>query len=123
MATLTRLQCEPCLGDMPPLTDSEIASLHSQVPEWRVVEQQGVKRLERTFRFKSFRAALEFTNQVGELAEAQGHHPMIVTQWGEATVSWWTHAIKGLQRNDFIMAAKTDELCEHPAETSMAHHL
>jgi 4a-hydroxytetrahydrobiopterin dehydratase len=123
MSTLTQLQCEPCRGDVPRLTDQEIAKLHGQLPQWRVVELQGIKRLERTFGFKDFREALDFTNRVGDLAEQQGHHPLIVTQWGEVTVTWWTHAIKGLQRNDFIMAAKTDELYEHPAETTTPHHM
>jgi 4a-hydroxytetrahydrobiopterin dehydratase len=62
------------------------------------------------FRFKNFRQALEFTNKIGDIAEQEGHHPVIVTEWGRVKVSWWTHKIQGLHQNDFIMAAKTDEL-------------
>jgi 4a-hydroxytetrahydrobiopterin dehydratase len=69
-----------------------------------------VKRLERTFRFRDFAAALGFTNRVGEIAEAEGHHPIITLSWGRVTVTWYTHDINGLHDNDFIMAAKTDEL-------------
>jgi 4a-hydroxytetrahydrobiopterin dehydratase len=81
-----------------------------QVPEWQVVEVDGVNRLVRLYKFKNFRQALDFTAKVGELAEQQDHHPLIQTEWGRVTVSWWTHKIKGLHRNDFIMAARTDEL-------------
>ena len=70
----------------------------------------GIKRLRRAFKFKDFREAMQFTNRVGELAEQEDHHPAILTEWGKVTVTWWTHKIKGLHRNDFIMAAKTDSL-------------
>ena len=79
-------------------------------PEWDVIEMEGVKRLQRQFKVKDFAQALAFTDQVGALAEAEDHHPAILTEWGRVTVTWWTHKIKGLHRNDFIMAAKTDEL-------------
>ncbi len=92
------------------MTETEIRELMPQVPEWNLIERDGVPRLERTYRFKDFAQALAFTNQVGELAEEEGHHPAILTEWGRVTVSWWTHKIWGLHRNDFIMAAKTDEL-------------
>jgi 4a-hydroxytetrahydrobiopterin dehydratase len=110
MIMLTQQKCEPCRGDVPPLTDEEVAMLKEELPQWRVEEREGIKRLERTFKLKDFRAALGFTNRVGEIAEEQGHHPAITTEWGKVTVTWWTHAIKGLHRNDFIMAARTDEL-------------
>jgi 4a-hydroxytetrahydrobiopterin dehydratase len=80
------------------------------VPDWEVVEQAGVKRLERVFKFKNFAQALDFTNRVGTLAEAEDHHPALLTEWGKVTVTWWTHAIGGLHRNDFVMAAKTHDL-------------
>jgi 4a-hydroxytetrahydrobiopterin dehydratase len=69
-------------------------------------------RLERAFKFKDFAEALAFTIKVGEIAEAEGHHPALLTEWGRVTVTWWTHKIRGLHRNDFIMAAKTDHLSE-----------
>ena len=110
MVELTQLKCTACRGGDPTLTDAEIADLQPQIPDWRVIEVNGMRRLERVFTFKDFVAALAFTNLVGDLAEEEGHHPAILTEWGRVTVSWWTHKIKGLHRNDFIMAAKTDEL-------------
>jgi 4a-hydroxytetrahydrobiopterin dehydratase len=75
-----------------------------------VVEKNGIKRLEKSFKFKDFAEALAFTNKVGKMAEKEGHHPDILTEWGKVTVSWWTHKINGLHKNDFVMAAKTDSL-------------
>jgi 4a-hydroxytetrahydrobiopterin dehydratase len=107
---LTQLKCIACRRDAPTATDEEIAELHAQVPDWDLVELDGIKRLQRVFPAGDFAQALAFTRQVGELAEAEGHHPALLTEWGRTTVTWWTHKIKGLHRNDFIMAAKTDEL-------------
>jgi 4a-hydroxytetrahydrobiopterin dehydratase len=75
-----------------------------------LTEPDGIKRLGRTFRFSNFQDALDFTLKVGELAEAEGHHPRLTTEWGRVGVDWWTHKIRGLHRNDFIMSAKTDEI-------------
>lgn len=110
MPFLREQQCIPCRGDTPPLTDNEIGELKMEVPDWEVVEEEAIKRLRRTFRFADFARALEFTNYVGALAEQQNHHPVLTTRWGEVTITWWTHAIKGLHKNDFIMAARTDAL-------------
>jgi len=107
---LTRFKCVPCQGGEPTVTEAEMQELITQVPEWQVVEVEGVKRLERIFKFKNFIQAMAFTNRVGELAEEEGHHPALLTEWGKVSVMWWTHKIRGLHRNDFIMAAKTDEL-------------
>ena len=110
MGELTEMKCTACRGGEPTLTDEEIAELRPQVPEWQLVERDGAKRLERTFGFRNFAEALAFTDKVGELAEEEGHHPALLTEWGKVTVTWWTHKIGGLHQNDFIMAAKTDEL-------------
>ncbi|MCL4393532.1 MAG: 4a-hydroxytetrahydrobiopterin dehydratase [Chloroflexi bacterium] len=110
MEELTGLKCVACRGGEPTLTDAEIAGYQPQVPDWQIVERDNIKRIERAFKFKNFVEALGFTSKVGEIAEAEGHHPVIVTEWGKVTVTWWTHKIKGLHRNDFIMAAKTDRL-------------
>jgi 4a-hydroxytetrahydrobiopterin dehydratase len=110
---LTQERCIACRRDAPTVTDDEIDVLHPQVPEWELAEEDGIKRLRRVFRFDDFAQALEFTNRVGAIAEAEGHHPALLTEWGRATVTWWTHKIGGLHRNDFIMAAKTDELTLH----------
>jgi 4a-hydroxytetrahydrobiopterin dehydratase len=107
---LTSQTCEACRRDSPRVTEEEIATLRPQIPDWTLDSPEGVDRLERTFKFKDFATALAFTQRVGELAEAEGHHPRLVTEWGKVGVSWWTHKIRGLHRNDFIMAAKTDEL-------------
>jgi 4a-hydroxytetrahydrobiopterin dehydratase len=103
------MQCVPCRGGEPPVTGEELQTYRQQLPDWQVVDEEGVNRLRRTFKFKNFRQALDFTNRIGELAEVQDHHPAILTEWGKVTLTWWTHAIKGLHRNDFIMAAKSDE--------------
>jgi 4a-hydroxytetrahydrobiopterin dehydratase len=108
MATLSQMRCVACRGGEPTVTEAEIGEYQPQVPDWRIVERQGIKRLERVFKFRDFVQALAFTNKVGELAEAEDHHPALLTEWGKVTVTWWTHKIKGLHRNDFIMAAKTD---------------
>jgi len=112
MDTLTQMKCVACRKGEPTVTDAEIAELHPQIPEWQIVEREGIKRLERVFKFENFVQALAFTNQVGEIAESEGHHPALLTEWGKVTVTWWTHKIKGLHRNDFIMAAKTDQLAQ-----------
>ena len=109
MNTLSQEQCVSIRGGEPVATDAEIENLHPQVPEWQIVERDGAKRLERVFKFMNFVEALGFTNKVGELAEAENHHPALLTEWGRVTVTWWTHAVRGLHRNDFIMAAKTDQ--------------
>ena len=110
METLREMGCVACRSDAPTVTEAEIAELQPQVPEWEIVEQDGIKRLTRVFRFGDFAEALAFTNTLGELAEEEGHHPALLTEWGRTTVTWWTHKIKGLHRNDFVMAAKADEL-------------
>jgi 4a-hydroxytetrahydrobiopterin dehydratase len=107
---LVHAKCLPCRGGEPALCEMEIAKLQPAVQQWSIVERDGIKRLERVFKFKDFAGALEFTIKLGELAESEGHHPAILTEWGRVTVSWWTHVVRGLHRNDFIMAAKTDSL-------------
>lgn len=110
MEDLANKKCVPCRGGDPAMTDAEINKLMSFVPGWQVKEADGVRRLERTFKLKNFAEALSFTNQIGAIAEEEDHHPLIMTEWGRVTVQWWTHVIRGLHNNDFIMAAKTDEL-------------
>jgi 4a-hydroxytetrahydrobiopterin dehydratase len=110
MSTLQESACIACRADAPRVTDEEIAELKPQIPDWQIIERDGIRRLERVFRLKDFAQALAFTNKVGAIAEAEGHHPALLTQWGSVTVTWWTHKIRGLHRNDLIMAAKTDRL-------------
>lgn len=109
MEKLTALSCiRPKKGET--LTDEEIHDFHVQIPAWQMIELDGTPSLRRVFRFKNFAQALIFTNRVGELAEAEDHHPAILTEWGRVTVTFWTHVTNGLHRNDFIAAAKTDLL-------------
>jgi 4a-hydroxytetrahydrobiopterin dehydratase len=108
--TLAAQQCEACQAGAPKVDDAQLAELIREIPEWAPIVIDHVMQLERVFTFRNFRLALAFTNQVGELAEAEGHHPEIVTEWGKVTVRWWTHKIEGLHINDFICAAKTDAL-------------
>lgn len=106
--TLSQQTCIPCSGQLPPATPAEIERYCTEIPEWAVIETEGVPQLQRQYRFKNFQQALAFTNAVGEIAEAAGHHPALLTEWGKVTVTWWTHAIQSLHHNDFVMAAKTD---------------
>ena len=110
MDTLISLKCVACRAGEPTVSDAEILEYQPQIPDWEIMERDGVKRLERVFRLRDFAQALAFTDRVGELAESEGHHPAILTEWGRVTITWWTHKIKGLHRNDFIMAARTDQL-------------
>ncbi len=79
---LVQMKCTACRGGEPTVTDTEIAELHPQVPEWSIIEREGIRRIERVFRFENFTGALAFTNKVGEIAEGEGHHPAILTEWG-----------------------------------------
>lgn len=110
MADLSQLECVACRGAEPTLSETQLNQFMPQVPEWRVKEVDGEKRLERVFTFKNFAEAIAFTNRVGTSAEDEDHHPLIITEWGRVTVQWWTHKIRGLHQNDFIMAVKTDHL-------------
>ncbi len=104
---LAEKHCVPCRGGIPPLSPEEYAPLLSQTPGWQVEDG---RRLVRSFKFKNFRQAMAFANQVAELAEAEGHHPDLHVRWGEVRVYFWTHKIGGLHENDFIMAARVDRI-------------
>jgi 4a-hydroxytetrahydrobiopterin dehydratase len=110
MEPLARQSCEPCHGDSPPVPEREWPELLAALTGWQVEREGKTPRLTKTYRFKNFVAALEFASRVGALAEAENHHPRLVVEYGRVCVAWWTHAIGGLHRNDFIMAARTDEL-------------
>ena len=110
MSDLTEKSCIPCSGDTPPLEGDELEEMRGEVDDrWEVVDGH---HLRTTVSFDDFQGALDFTNRVGELAEEEGHHPEICLTWGEARVKMWTHAIDGLSENDFIMAAKIDDILE-----------
>lgn len=106
--SLTAKQCTPCKGGILPLDRAAAASYLADSPGWELAEN--ATRIQRSFKFKNFAAALSFVNRVGELAEQQGHHPDISFGWGYCAVTLYTHKIKGLHENDFIMAAKINAL-------------
>lgn len=105
---LASKKCEPCKGDVSPISREEAEGLLPQVPGWDMAED--ATRIRRTFRFRNFAQAMEFAGKVGDLAEAEGHHPDLSVGWGYCTVSFQTHKIHGLHRNDFVMAAKVNAL-------------
>ena len=107
---LSQTSCEACGADAPVLSEQEIKELAPQIPSWIVHEEEGIKRLICSFAFSSYEDSVNFTNKVAKLAEEEDHHPEIVLEWGNVTVSWWSHKIKGLHKNDFICASKTDNL-------------
>ena len=107
--------CTPCRGGTPPLTREQAELFHAQAPGWQLPEE--AHRIERSFRFRNFREALTFVQEIGELAEAEGHHPNISFGWGNATISLQTKKIKGLHENDFIMATKIDRIFARVATT------
>jgi 4a-hydroxytetrahydrobiopterin dehydratase len=107
---LNGMKCEACQAGAPPISNEDAIEYKNQIPDWKIVQEDGVPRIQRVFEFPDFVSALDFTCRVGELAEQNGHHPAILTEWGKVTVQWWTHKIRGLHMNDFIMAAKTDQL-------------
>lgn len=110
MTDLSQEKCVACRRDAPRVTDAETAALMPTIPEWRIEEIDGVPRLVRAYAFTDWARAWAFASEVGRLAEEEGHHPALLVEWGKVTVSWWTHKIGALHRNDFVMAAKTDVL-------------
>jgi 4a-hydroxytetrahydrobiopterin dehydratase len=108
MDNLAQENCSPINATSTRLSEHETDRLLAELNGWKVYNKDNELRLEKGFKFGDFKQALEFTNQVGGIAEAENHHPALLTEWGRVTVAWWTHKIKGLHRNDFIMAAKTD---------------
>lgn len=112
MTTLSQASCDACRIGAPTVSDSEAKELLQQIPEWTLIEVDGIKQLQRQYKFKNFVLAMAFANELAEISEAEGHHPGILVEWGKVTVTWWSHSIKGLHRNDFVMAAKTDSLLD-----------
>ncbi len=110
MSELKNLSCSACRPDSPRVTGEEIQEFLGQLPGWELLEVEGIPRLQKAYKFPNFLKALAFTNAVAEEAEKEGHHPALLTEWGKVTVSWWTHDIGGLHKNDFILAARTDAI-------------
>ena len=110
MNELAQMHCSPINANTPQLTDLEVNQLIKKLSGWLIYKKEDELRLEKNFKFQNFHQAVAFTNQVAQEAEKEDHHPAILTEWAKVTVTWWTHKIKGLHLNDFIMAAKTDQL-------------
>jgi len=108
MEDLKNRKCEVCKIGAPAVTEEEIATLKPNVPEWEIVEEDNIKKLTRRFKFKDFKEVLSFVNKIGNISEGEGHHPVMVVEYNHVAVWWRSHKIKGLHRNDFIMAAKAD---------------
>ena len=110
MEELTEQKCVACRVGAPSVTAEEMNELQPQVPEWQIVTENGIPKLDRLFKLANFKDAIAFTDAVGAAAEEEGHHPRLTTEWGKVAVTWWTHKIKNLHKNDFIMAARTDAI-------------
>ena len=112
MSDLASNTCEACRIDAPLVSDDEISILINEIEGWDVIDD-GVKKLKKEFNFSSYRDSKDFTNKVADMADQEDHHPQIILEWGKVTVIWWSHKIKGLHKNDFICAAKTNNISKN----------
>lgn len=108
MSIISQVACLPCRAEDPPLSDGELAKLHPEVLTWRVIREDGVRKLRNQFTFDGAEAQKLFLERLAKQAERENHHPEVEEQEGKVTVSWWTHVLKDLHPNDFVMAAKTE---------------
>ncbi|MDB2535174.1 4a-hydroxytetrahydrobiopterin dehydratase [Gammaproteobacteria bacterium] len=109
MSDLASNTCEACRIDAPKVSDDEVNILLKEIDNWDLIHEE-VKQLKKTFSFSSYKESVDFSNKVAKMADIEDHHPTITLEWGKVTVVWWSHKIKGLHKNDFICAAKTDQL-------------
>ncbi len=110
MTDLASIKCEACRPDAPKATDEEIQNHLPIIPKWKLIEEDGIKKLKRMVKTKDFVETMSLVNAIADLAESEGHHPMMLVEYSALTIWWWSHEIKGLHLNDFIMAAKTDKI-------------
>ena len=110
MSDLVKQKCVACRADAPRVADDELPELLKQIPDWQPLTDDSVLKLNKVFNFDNYLDAISFTNKIAQLAEEEDHHPAILLEWGRVEVTWWTHKIGGLHKNDFIAAAKTDLL-------------
>lgn len=108
MDNLTEQKCVACRADAPRVTDDELPDLIKLIPDWQPITEESILQLSRVFDFKDYSLSLGFVNKIALLAEEEDHHPAILLEWGKVRVTWWSHKIGGLHKNDFIAAAKTD---------------
>ena len=102
--------CVACHPDAPIATKEQIYEFLNNYLEWELIEDNQVPQLKRIYKFNDYIGAVDFTKKIADISEKENHHPSILLEWGKVTVRWWTHKIKGLHENDFIMSAKTDEI-------------
>ena len=110
MSELSNRAFEVCHKDSAAVSEAQASELLTQIPDWEIITLDGVRQLQRVYKFRDFVSAMAFANAVTELAEQENHHPSLLVEWGKLTATWWTHTIKGLHQNDFVMAARCDEL-------------
>ena len=117
MSSLDNQKCEACDLNASKVNDEELQILLSEIPGWHIKSFDNIMQLERTYTFANFIQAMDFSNKVAHIAETEDHHPSILIEWGKVKINWWTHKIKGLHKNDFIMAAKTEVIYETETKT------
>ena len=110
MTELASMKCEPASVDSEQPTHEQVVEYLKSLPGWQVTKEEDISKLRKTYFFKQYKDAVSFVNRVAAEADAQDHHPLIVLEWGRVTISWWTHVLRGLHLNDFILAAKMDPL-------------
>lgn len=112
MSDLASNTCEACRIDAPRVSDDEASILINEIEGWDVIDD-GVKKLKKEFSFSNYSDSVNFSNKVADMADKEDHHPQIILEWGKVTVIWWSHKIKGLHKNDFICAAKTNKISKN----------
>ena len=112
MSDLASNTCEACRIDAPRVSDDEASILIKEIEGWDVIDD-GAKKLKKEFSFSNYSDSVDFSNKVADIAEQEDHHPQIILEWGKVTVIWWSHKIKGLHKNDFICAAKTNNISKN----------
>ena len=112
MSDLASNTCEACRIDAPTVSDNEAAILIKEIEGWDLIND-GIKKLKKEFSFSNYSDSVDFLNKVADMADKEDHHPQIILEWGKVTVIWWSHKIKGLHKNDFICAAKTNKITKN----------
>ena len=112
MIDLASSTCEACRIDAPKVSDDEASLLIKEIEGWDVIDE-GIKKLKKEFSFSNYSDSVDFSNKVADMADKEDHHPQIILEWGKVTVIWWSHKIKGLHKNDFICAAKTNKISKN----------
>ena len=112
MSDLASNTCEACRIDAPIVSDDEASMFLKEIEGWDLIND-GIKKLKKEFSFSNYSDSVDFSNKVADMADKEDHHPQIILEWGKVTVIWWSHKIKGLHKNDFICAAKTNKISKN----------